>query len=386
MDKNAYSVYSERCRTGILFLYKNEVRSMRMCYIAVLAGLLLSNPALADVPTTAMGQCPFTSFAGTSGPRVGTNTFGYVENAGGRGGAAWFDWSTSGDKNSSPYLARNDSNLMYYQESWTSARDFGTLMIATAGHEQRSASGKIYVQRSEGGQFELWGAFAEDFGSIGFYDVNEKDIWGVRIEVTGGSDPGYFQMGSVGFFEERFTNVAFGKTSFWSDDAQTKGNMTDQRIYGSGDDTRFRSSIGDPDEEWVGVDLGQAKLLRGLLIDTCPNMGNGDGYAWRTFDVQVFRNNEWVTLGRADAVNGNDLYWVDFGDEGEWAEKVRLYGGKTWDEEGNLIDDNTPVPYDAGHGRIITEIMAFEIIPAVPEPATMGLLVLGGLSLLRRRT
>jgi len=321
-----------------------------------LAGLLLTSPAAA----AGMGQCPFTSLAGTGG---------HIENNAQSDDGAnfdnrqWFDLRTGQNQGSAPLLAKTPGASMYYQESWSSAHDLGTVMIAAPGDRPYGCSGSIRVQRTPGGAFEVFDSFELSAGEVAFIDVGARDIWGVKIDVTD-SDGGHYQVGSIGLYEERFTNAARGRAG--DSPYGTPGNVTDQNIYALDSGTYFESVGGG---EWIGVDLGREEQLRGLLIDTCAY----PAYAWAEFCVQVYRAGQWDTLGYADpsTTGFGDLYWVDFGPDGEPAERVRL------------------VDYQGlNAGLRITEIMALTLLPTpptAPEPTPLTLLALTTFPLLRKK-
>jgi len=340
---------------------------MKTYYLLVVASLLLTVPAMA----AAMGQCPFNSLAGTGAITQNANARGNLDGVTGLG---WFDLCTSDVAGqSTPYRAMG-TEFMTYTETWDQPQTLGTVMIASPTVE-RSTAGTIYVKTSPDPEAPYVPVcdFNEAQGKLGFYDVNRTGVYGVKIEVNqksiGAGD--YYQIGSIGLYEERFVDVAYGMATIGSVNAAQLGNMTDHDI---GNSSRFTSQTIGSDatgQQYVGVSLGQDKLIQGLLIETSAY---GDNSAWKNFDVQVFVDvtgegeYDWVTLGRASQDSLTDLYWVDFGPGGVLTSAVRLYG----DVDGGNHPD----------GKLISAIMAFEV---VPEPATMTLLVLGGLSLLRRR-
>ncbi|MCL2701801.1 MAG: PEP-CTERM sorting domain-containing protein [Phycisphaerae bacterium] len=335
-------------------------------YAFILAGVFVMSPAVAAALPGVGGACPFGLF---------TERGAIVQNAVNDSGIAfpnsdWYDHSTDGG----PYLGRGkDVGYLYYQETWTTARDLGAVMIATPGYRRYGsdgASGEIWVQLEQGGEWTKFESFDVASCSLGFFGVAQQDVksvYGVEVRVFDTKGTSHFQVGSIAFFEqsiENFVNVAAGKPCFDTNGPLASNLMTDG-LYDSTKDPTLFCTVGGLAEEFVGVDFGGVVHLQGLLIETCAAQGQ---YDWRNFDVQYYLDGEWITFGRAN-VSGGDLYWVDFGDEGVLAEKIRLYG--------SVAGGNAP-PRD----KFISEIMAFAVIP---EPATMTLLALGGMALLRRR-
>ena len=353
---------------------------MRTCVLVLVGVLVMSQAAMAEIPPPLPGQggqSPFDRFAGTGTVKQNATHVG----GGNLNGLGWYVGSTS-----AIYVRHADAkdefgnsvDYMYYRETWTTARDLGTLMVAAPGYignqSYGGASGELWVQREQGGEFTKLESFrfSVDPFTMDFFAVNQKNIYGVEIRVTDGTEPGYHQVGAIEFFTdsiENFANVAFGKDAFYSPGSKQRGSVTDG-TYSASNDSFY--GIAGQKEQYVGVDFGGDFLLKGLLINTCMYTG----YEWENFDVQ-YRLGEyeddsegWIPWGRATADRTvGDMYWVSFGD-GVEASQVRLYG--------SAAGGNDPA------GKIINQIWAFGA--PVPEPMTMTLLALGGLALLRRRT
>jgi hypothetical protein len=361
---------------------------MKVCYVLLaMAGVVAASSALAGVDDAAMGQCPFGSFAGTgfvvenASPDDPANWARGTVN--GVPGLGWYDLCTSDEAGQSSPYRRKTTGLMTYVETWDQPQTLGTVMVASAAKE-RPTAGNIYVKMSgdsDANDPNSW-TYVENFndltkvGDINFYDINRTGVYGVKIEVTGGDDT-YCQIGSIGFYAERFVDVAYGMETFCSKDpAPGTMNMTDRNI-GNASDFAFDTIGTGSGEQYVGVNFGEEKRIQGLLISTSAF---GDQYAWKNFDVQAWvyvddlGDYGWVTLGQASQASNTDLYWVDFGEGGVETSKIQLYGCVGDEDNGNHPD-----------GKRISAIMAFEVVPPIPEPATMVLLALGGLAILRRR-
>ena len=320
----------------------------------VLAGLLMASQAV--VADFFPGQSPFVNFQGSG--LVEHNADGYGEGfAAGcmRNSYAYAPWCLYG------------SGYLTYTETWDQAQVLGTLLLISPLDQYRSSAGNVYVARDpQAGNWELVDTFDMAGNMWGLHDLNETSVYGVRIEVNG-VDMAFgnaYQIGGIGFFAERLTDVAYGKPTIAPEGIEgtlssnqwpgSYGNMTNWNLANANGE-RF---LGTGNNQYVGVDFETGIQLQGLLISTCTDAP----YAFGNFDVQVFRNGGWDSLGGAVQPYGDDLFWIDFGLEGEYAEQVRLFGNA----------DN----------KVVYGIMAFAV---VPEPATMSLLVVGGLALLRRR-
>jgi len=334
-------------------------------YGIVLAGLLMISPAAMGAISV---QSPFFNFAGSG--VVDENSDGFSH--------GWSPTNMGNGSGNAPYrwrYDRADNNTVYtemtYTETWAEAQVLGTILLVSPLDQSRNSVGNMYVATVANPQPSDW-VLVDSFdlltNSWALFDINRTNVYGVKIEVTGGDTQvpidhlNYaYQIGSIGFFAERMTDVAFGKPTIASDGVTSKGNMTAWRLVNDNNNATGRFFGNGPDQ-YVGVDFQGGVQLQGLLVDTCSY----SGYEFGHFDVQVYRNGGWVSLGTAIQPTGDDMIWIDFGPGGEYAEQVRLFG----DASG---------PHG---GRIINGIMAFAV---VPEPATMSLLALGGLALLRRR-
>ena len=344
---------------------------MRTCAWVLIGVLVAGQAATVEALPGNGGACPFGGFAGTG--TVTQNASNYNN--------GWTDWSTS----SAPWVAHGSLEYMFYRETWSTPRDLGTVMVADMGYSNQyfNTAGEIWVQMDQGGTL-TW-QHIESYNvqkrTLEFFGVNQKDVYGVEIRVTrgDGTDPDYYQVGSIAFFEKTFANVALGKACFYSSGAEQTGSVTNGSY--NAQDPMFLGGAG-LSEQYVGVEFDGLMFLDGLLINTCA----AGSYAWSDFDVQYYTQEDgWVTWGRADApASVGDLYWVDFG-AGVLAEKIRLYGCDDGYDNADY-HDGYEGPFggnNPGKNKGIAEIWAFGT--AVPEPATMTLLALGGLTLLRRR-
>ena len=160
------------------------------------------------------------------------------------------------------------------------------------------------------------------------------------------------------------------------------GSNTDSIIDGD-----FWSSwIAPADQEttWVGIaTAGNTFDADGIRV-IAGYYGQGN-VAWQGYAVQVtYDGSEWVTLLDNDGNvfrgimdpdmivdHGQQINWIDFGQTLTGLMGIRLYG----DGETGTIANATGV----------SEVFAYTWAPTVPEPATMILLALGGLAMLRRR-
>jgi len=332
---------------------------MRTCVLA-LAGLLVMGPAaMADFLP---GQSPFFNFAGSGS--VAYNSDGYH--------AGWSPTSMHNAVDHSPYRWFSSGGYLTYTETWDQAQTLTTMLLVSPLGQRRGSSGTIYVATTANPTEDDWAqadtfAFNVADSAWQLYDIGMTGVYGVRIEVTGGDvndTPNAYQIGSIGFYAEQLTDIAYGKPTIVTEGLAgtlsggntwgSVGNMTSGSLLNVNGD-RF---YGTGDNQYVGVNFGAGIQLQGLLIDTCSY----HGYEFNNFDVQVFRNGGWDSLGMTAFSTGDEMIWIDFGPEGEYAEQVRFFGN--------------------ANDKVVNGIMAFAV---VPEPMTMSLLTLGGLALLRRR-
>jgi len=337
---------------------------MRTCaYLIALAALFVISPAMAGFTA---GQSPFFNFAGT----------GDVDENATSGAMGWTNDRSNSLANSPRCPVGNGA--LIYTETWTTPQTLGTMLLVTPllTSAELGSSGEIWVNTSPLLEAENWTMvkpFDLAVDSWGLLDVNQTNVYGVQLKVTGGDPANQVNsIGSIGFFSERFEDAAHNKKTIWQVDTSEKGNVTNWKL-GNLTGDRFLSNANNPLPQFVGVDFdvepGEGLQLQGLLIETAQHTAM---WAWDDFDVQVYRNGTWDapenTLGHVTGFLDGDMIWIDFGPGGEYAEAVRLFGYT-----------NT-----GGGQKQINGIMVFEVVP-VPEPMTMTLLTLGGLSLLRRR-
>jgi len=97
---------------------------------------------------------------------------------------------------------------------------------------------------------------------------------------------------------------------------------------------------------------------------------------------EVFDGTKWVEVFASNVSASGYVYFRDM----VTGDPIEITGGKlrmSWDDSG---EPSGTTGWNGGGGRELSEILLFGYALApIPEPATMSLLVLGGLALLRRR-
>ena len=273
-------------------------------------------------------------------------------------------------------------------------------------HDDPRQSGYLRVQTAAGWHDAI--AFSNIKGNAGVLVPFGQAADAVEIHITtpiesldrptAGVRYGYRRLGHVEFLaKDPGDNLAFGATTAGPSGpygamaiGTTTGNVNPAALFDGWNtsSTRWRAN-GVSAEHFTGVVFDSPVVIDALRIEFDTSAGSG--WKWSNFDLLV-RNeeNEWIFVGRASqsamemGSGHNDMFtWINMG--GMTVTGVMLYGA-------NAPDDNfTPAygtaggnnPAMVGGGKILAQLQVWG--HAVPEPATMSLLALGGLALLRRR-
>ena len=279
------------------------------------------------------------------------------------------------------YLAVSDGDGIVYREEWGAAQAIGSFIIDVS---DRACGGEIWVATKLGGPCDTkltTFQAAQGWQSI-MVNVVPRKVYGVEIRVNKGticswqdeSAAAYYQIGEVSIFSRPLgENLALGMPTVRNDTTQYwlfEGSVTDSSLLSA-----WRADA-TADANWVGFvvpDGGTIDVTHLRVVSAAMHAPQG-AWTWRDFDVQIMKDGQWVDepLIRAAITPGEDICWIDFGQTLR-VQGIRLYG--------SVAGLNNPIVSDAG--LIIDEIAAFYI--PIPEPATMALLAMGGLALLRRR-
>jgi len=293
-------------------------------------------------------------------------------------GTVWSGSALVSGKAAGSYTTAAQGSLVY-REDWATSQNISSIMLSGSS---RTFGGEIFVSTTLGGDYTTsLGRFSGDTFDVLIRNTPAEGVFGVKIVLDELSSDGHYQFGQVSIFSTpqplALENLAAGMTTIHSDSPQwAGGNVTDGN-FGS---PEWRSSNSLP-VNWVGFEVpdGGTIDITHLCVVGGPRHGTGNSYCmWKDFDVQVMQNGVWSdSLIRVNIIGDEDICWIDFGEE-ITVQGVRLYGSDA--SESNPVANNA----SAGNGKIVSEIMAFNFTP-IPEPATMTLLALGGLAMLRRR-
>ena len=214
------------------------------------------------------------------------------------------------------------------------------------------------------------------------YKLDEIAYNGVEIESVNGTGTGHHRLSRVDFLTENpGVNLAefaplfnpanptynqYGAAAIGTIDpahaARTANRLFD---YGDSNDTNWRND--NDGIHYAGVIFESPVTVAALRLNL-DTANDFNAHSWKNFDLQVLIAGgdwmipgDWITVGQVTATSA--FYWVDMG--GVEVSGIRCYS------EGAAV-------------RIMSEIMVWSG-PPVPEPATMTLLALGGLAMLRRR-
>jgi len=358
--------------------------AIRRLVVAAVAAVMVVNVANAEVPPfDGFGRCPFDLAAQSGGgyPSGATLNTAYPNTT------EWTDrpvrWvildGHAGDpyqygpiyvKTADGWVKTPDGSAMkpfgYYESS--KARNVGMLVdLGTlATHGVQIVADTPLPEDAPAGTRQLSRLGHADFLTI---DPGVNLAGGATMDVANGYGAkaigdGAWQSGSSP--DNLFDGMDGGASAYW------RGNSSSPEVL---------------TERYVGVVFDSPVTVAALRINFSSNDNAGQN-GWKDFYLEILLPNEttdWVRLGQASAANSDYCYWVDMGEMK--VSGIRLYGCSEFeeDEEGNRVyvgPGNNPY---YGANRIVAELQVWSGVP-VPEPATMTLLAMGGLAMLRRRT
>ena len=341
--------------------------------IAMLAAMVVATGSLADIvlPGLAQGKTAFDIT--NTGSSVVANSHHWTSN---NTASAAFGWAQNG-----PF---------YREERWEDPVVLGAIVVdATA-----ITGGDILVDTTGNGNYVKVADFLLGYDEVRIIDLSSDprcaNVYGVKIDVNV-EGPSYYDytIGNVAIFSNSLMSKAFGATTILSGEDGYPGrvgnSVTDMNMG-----TAWKAEWvqdGRPESTWIGfvVPDGGKVAVDGLRV-TSGSWGLIT--AWTNYAVQVtFDGENWEFL-RDDAGNifkasvapETTINWIDFG-QTLTVMGVRLYGD---DDLGNLAIRPSGDQW-VTEGLYVDDIIAYQWAPAIPEPATMALLTLGGLAMLRRR-
>ncbi|MCL2701212.1 MAG: PEP-CTERM sorting domain-containing protein [Phycisphaerae bacterium] len=320
---------------------------------------------------------------------AGTGTVTGSDNGSGGTYANW----TSGNTRTSHFQSAPSANVLWREETWAVAQTVGAFLFDAT---DRAFGGDIWVDMIGDGSYTLVTSFVVDSpNTTKLVDVSDilgsKGVYGVKVVINKsdgeirdiGAAANYYQIGEMAILSAPIENVALGATTIYTPGSQRTSSVTDMSMS-----TSWRAAAG-ATENWVGILWDEAVQVDGLRVTAATDHVM---YTWEDYFVQVtYDGVNWVPVldGEGEPFQAHysmtnwtpwNLCWIDFG-QTLTVMGVRLYGGSELDDEGYVIGDgNNPGPRNGG--LIVGDILAYRV---VPEPATMSLLALGGLAMLRRR-
>jgi len=311
---------------------------------------------------------------------------GTVTGNSGGGGTSYLNW-TDENIRGSHFEPASSTEYPTREERWETKQPIGSFLFDAT---DRCFGGDILVDITGNGSYELLTRFVMDScDSSKLVDVSadprSAGVYGVKVVINNACGENHFQIGEMAMFTFPLTNLALGATTVasggsggHSGSGSSIGSLTDMDL-----NTRWRADNND-EVNWIGFTMPDEQTIdvRGIRVSS----GSRDhgGYGWHNYAVQVtYDGDEWEFLldaaGDIFLANANpntSVNWVDFGQTLTGVRGIRIYGS---DELGN-----NPVNLsNPDGGWIVEEILAYGA--PIPEPATMSLLVLGGLALWRRR-
>jgi len=258
---------------------------------------------------------------------------------------------------------------LVYKETWDTPQDISGFMLNGSA---RTFGGTIMVATTLGGPCDTpLAIFAGIERESLILNAPAQGVYGIEIVFDWGynspTDGGCYQFGQLAILSSprSLANLASGMTTVNGGFYNTgyNGSVTDSSL--GADEWRAQSGLS---ENWVGFEVPDDGTVDITHLYVVGGPRHGSVYMWRDFEVQVKQNGVWSdTLIRVNVAAGLDTCWIDLGEE-MTVQGVRIYGSTAG---GNNYD------------VIMSEIMAFNF--SIPEPATMSLLALGGLAMLRRR-
>jgi len=305
--------------------------------------------------------------------------------------------STKNGNDGNSYSSVDFSDWIAY--IWTEARTFDFLLVeqvpnSVVGHYEVSiAKPGVSVPRLSGdGWEEDWvslgvfgegtlvptngnpsNAFAMNAFATNVYDPAQGTA-GVRIDVYAygnGTNPLHCKLREVWAFDGYAGNNMALQANF--DPLDQDGNRLNA-VWGNTDATkRFNDESMVWAQNYTAANSAYVYFTfdDAVTLDACIIAG-GNGAAneyLRDFSIQYFNYTEGEWMNALEITGNTDLVFQRGFDRAGTSDLWRLY-----------VALGNP-----SGGTRISEIMLFGEIPPIPEPATMGLLALGGLAVLRRR-
>jgi len=338
-----------------------------------MAALLLTASCLADVTLPEITQSNPFNMAG-SGAVTG--------NGGGGGYVSWTDGNVQGCH----YLGAPGTEYPWREERWDTPRTIGSLLFDAT---QRAFGGDIYVDTGSGYGTVPLTSFALSSGQSSLLvDLSSllggAGVCGVKVVVNNSMAEDHYQIGEMAIFSQPVVNLSQGATTVYEGGKSYAGggSVTDMDL-----NSRWRAdNNGDVNAVGFVVPGDQTIDVRGIRVSS--GSYDGAGYGWHDFAVQItYDGDRWEFLRDAEGdiffantPSNVSLAWIDFGQTLTGVKGIRLYGD-------DVLGNNPRNFSDPNGGWLVEEILAYNVLPVppVPEPATMSLLALGGLALLRRR-